>query len=286
MSSDREITRVVRAWLEEGATKLPDRVLDSVLDQLPTVQQRRAAWPAGRFEVMTNNMVRIGLAAAVLLGVAFIGLYALNGSGVGGPGPSENPPTPSSAAVPFPAAGVLEPGIYAISDPFPVEVELTLTETWDRWTPGVGSDATAIYQGSPDPADGRVIVFAIVDNVYADPCDLGDGLLEPPLGPTVADLAAALAGQPGTDSTEPVDVAISGYSGVYLDYTYTGECGTLNRWPSQYGNRQALLGERDQVWILDVEGVRLVIDAASFSRTEEADLAEMRTIIESLTIRP
>jgi hypothetical protein len=236
---------------------------------------------------MTNNVFRIGLAAAVLLGLAFVGLNALGGgSGVGGPGPSERSATPSASADPLLPEGALEPGTHTVSDPFPVDIELTLTEAWQWWTPEEGSDVAAIFQGSPEPADGRVIIFVTPDNVYADPCDLGAGLLEPQLGPTVADLATALAGQPNSEATEPVDVTISGYSGVYMEYTNTGECGVLYRWPSEFGNREALNGERDQVWILDVDGVRLVIDAASFSATEETDLAEMRTIIESLTIRP
>lgn len=32
MSTDRDVTRIVRSWLEEGATALPDRVLDGVID--------------------------------------------------------------------------------------------------------------------------------------------------------------------------------------------------------------------------------------------------------------
>ena len=35
MSPDRDTTRIVRSWLEEGVTALPDRVLDAVLDQAP-----------------------------------------------------------------------------------------------------------------------------------------------------------------------------------------------------------------------------------------------------------
>ena len=35
MSTDRETTRILRSWLEEGVTALPDRVLDAVLDQVP-----------------------------------------------------------------------------------------------------------------------------------------------------------------------------------------------------------------------------------------------------------
>ena len=48
MSTDRETTRVVRSWLDEGVTKLPDRVLDAVLDQVPATPQRRSGWSAWR----------------------------------------------------------------------------------------------------------------------------------------------------------------------------------------------------------------------------------------------
>ncbi len=44
MSTDRETTRIVRSWLEDGVTRLPDNVLDAVLDQLPSTHQRRATW--------------------------------------------------------------------------------------------------------------------------------------------------------------------------------------------------------------------------------------------------
>jgi len=84
------------------------------------------------------------------------------------------------------------------------------------------------------------------------------------------------------------DVTVAGYAGRYLEYTATaaeeGCAGTLHRWPTVAGPRQALVGERDQVWILDVDGVRLVIDAFSFAGTSEADLAELRQIVESIRI--
>ena len=49
MSTDRDTTRIVRSWLQDGATRLPDQVLDLVLDELPTIHQRRATrWPVRR----------------------------------------------------------------------------------------------------------------------------------------------------------------------------------------------------------------------------------------------
>ena len=40
MTAELDTTRVVRAWLEEGVTHLPDRVLDAVLADVPTTPQR------------------------------------------------------------------------------------------------------------------------------------------------------------------------------------------------------------------------------------------------------
>ena len=85
MSTDREATRVVRSWLEEGVTVLPDRVLDAVLDQVPATPQRRSWWPARRFSDL-NTYVRFAIAAAAVLVVAVAGYNFLPGrGGVGGP---------------------------------------------------------------------------------------------------------------------------------------------------------------------------------------------------------
>ncbi|HSL32962.1 MAG TPA: hypothetical protein VK871_04880, partial [Candidatus Limnocylindrales bacterium] len=62
MSTDRDVTRIVRSWLEEGVRALPDRVLDTVLEQLPATPQRRSRWPTRRFAV--NNYAKVAIAAA------------------------------------------------------------------------------------------------------------------------------------------------------------------------------------------------------------------------------
>ena len=96
MSTDRETTRVVRSWLEEGVTRLPDRVLDVVLDQVPATPQRRSWWPAWRLSDM-NTFAKFAIAATTVLVVAFVGYNLLPGvGGMGGPiatpSPSQAPP--------------------------------------------------------------------------------------------------------------------------------------------------------------------------------------------------
>ena len=126
MSADREVTRTVRSWLEEGVTALPDRVLDAVLDQVPATQQRWAWWPARRLPQM-NTRVRIAAAVAVVVVVALIAVnFAPKSASVGGP-PSTASPTAKPAPSPSPVAlyvgeggGLpsLNPGTYVATDPF------------------------------------------------------------------------------------------------------------------------------------------------------------------------
>ncbi len=99
MSTDREITRIVRSWLEEGATALPDRVLDAVLDQVPATPQRRPWWPARRYADM-NNMLKVALSAAAVVAVAVVGISLL--ARIGGPGGRSADTRPDGDAGPVP----------------------------------------------------------------------------------------------------------------------------------------------------------------------------------------
>ena len=48
MISDREVTHVVRAWLQDGMTELPSRVMDGLLEQLSVTPQRHGPWPTSK----------------------------------------------------------------------------------------------------------------------------------------------------------------------------------------------------------------------------------------------
>lgn len=109
MSTDRDVERIVRSWMDEGVTALPDRVLDLVLDQIPATPQRRTFWLARRFPTL-STYARYGLiAAAVIVAVAVgIGLFG-RPTDVGPPSvptPSIAPSVaPSSTPLPDPLAG-------------------------------------------------------------------------------------------------------------------------------------------------------------------------------------
>jgi hypothetical protein len=107
MNAERDVTRIVRSWLEEGVTALPDRVLDTVLDQVPATPQRRPWWPPRRFTQM-NRFAQAAIAAAAVLVVAVVGYNLLprTGGPGGPPSPSPSstssiPPSPGSASNPL-----------------------------------------------------------------------------------------------------------------------------------------------------------------------------------------
>src|SRR5262245_59172141 len=87
-------TRIVRSWLEAGSTAIPDRVLDSVLAELPSRRQRRPMWSPRRFLQMKPIIVLAASAAVVVLAVVLGTRFLPGDSGVGGP---SNSPSPSAS---------------------------------------------------------------------------------------------------------------------------------------------------------------------------------------------
>ena len=58
---------------------------------------------------------------------------------------------------------------------------------------------------------------SVVANIYSEPCL--DKLLDPPLGPTVDDLATAFADAWGTNATTPTEVTLDGFIGMQMVLT-------------------------------------------------------------------
>jgi hypothetical protein len=84
VSTDRETTLAVRSWLEDGVSRLPDRVLDVVLDQVPATPQRRSGWPARRIALLPRIWPAVAAVTAVFaIGVAAYGVLRPNPIGAG-----------------------------------------------------------------------------------------------------------------------------------------------------------------------------------------------------------
>jgi len=301
MSTDRDTTRIVRSWLEEGVTALPDRVLDAVLDQVPSTSQRRPMWSARRFSEM-NNAWKLAIAAAAVVVVALVGINLLPGNGgiVAGPGPSPTPtPSPSPTAAPSPSPstvileGPLEAGTYTVA-PFwhgeaPGDYTIRFTYTVpDGWAGIAGSDVVlADASGGNLPPGGAGLGGNLGGGLYSDPCwtDPNKGPTVIPVGPTVDDFATALVDHPLLDVTTPVDVTLAGYSGKYVDLQVPSDitaCTAYYPWdPNIYAQGP---GHRWHLWILDVKGMRVVVQSTDYPGTSPAHQAELRAMVDSIKI--
>jgi virginiamycin B lyase len=69
MTRERDIERVLEAWLEPGASEMPDRLFDGIVDRIERVPQRRFAWTTLRF---TNMISPLKLAAVVAIAIAIV----------------------------------------------------------------------------------------------------------------------------------------------------------------------------------------------------------------------
>lgn len=288
MSTERDlpgIDRVVRSWLREERHEDADRVLGAVLDELAATPQRRSTpWTAWRDHFMDNNVVRVGLVAAAVVIIAVIAFNLLPGSPAPGGGPS---PSPSVAALATPdATPQATPSAYTIAMPGG-QTTLIVPPGWTRNGWYVANDNHNVFLG-PWPVP--------VENVYRDPCHWQSSLLDPPVGPTVDDLATALGNQLTRDATVE-DVTLAGYSGKVVhmslpaDLDFAGcDRSMVGAW-SEAGVEEPSRtlqapGELDDVYILDVEGVRVVVGAAWLPTSAAATVAELQGMLDSLVIQP
>ena len=132
--------------------------------------------------------------------------------------------------------------------------------------------------------DDGLVKFVIFDNVFADPCHPDQGLLSPLPGGSVDDLANALASQPSLVATTPTDVTVAGYHGKQLTLTApTSVTTTCSFWQLPLGAQNTMVpGQLDRVWILDINGQRLVIDAPEVPSETAADKASVQAILDSI----
>ena len=104
MSAERDVTPIVRTWLQDGVTSLPDHVLDRVFDQVPAIRQERG-WLVGRRNPAMHNALKLALAAAAVVAVVVAGLNLVprSESAVVGqastPAPSKSPSSTEPASV-------------------------------------------------------------------------------------------------------------------------------------------------------------------------------------------
>jgi hypothetical protein len=186
---------------------------------------------------------------------------------------------------------VLKAGTYAFAfpefdapgKPFPHAV-ITVPNGW------MIEGGFALTSHVDTPRHLAVTIWNVVD-VYTNGCHWLGPMIHP--GPTVDALAAVLAARPLRNATAPVSVSFGGYNGKYLEWSVPidiqfSDCdgGKFKSWTDAEGDRyQQGPGQVDRLWILDVEGHRLLIDATYMPGTTEQDRAELAKVVNSIAFK-
>jgi hypothetical protein len=226
---------------------------------------------------MTDTAVRAVLAAFVLTVTAAL-------AGCGG-----------SASDPSLAAGreELKPGTHVLDlvrrvhrEPALVhlpKIEITVPTGWfnfDGWAMSKGPDDKTAF-----------VTFWDVDRVYPTPCRWKYRPMVDP-GRGVNRLAAALIAQPLRHATAPTDAVLGGFRGKFLEWSVPtnvdlDDCdeGVFESWTARGWSSdryQQAPGQVDRLWILDVNGERLVVDASYLPNATAHDRAELDSVVSSI----
>jgi hypothetical protein len=250
------------------------------------------------------------LVAAAAASVVIVAGVALAGGGEDGdPVDTATPATDTTTAAPTTPQDVLtlwdtddvvlERGVYSIDPDGDDSTSLRVTFEID-------ADGWKSWMGAVKFSESSHIILSIttIDNLVREGC-IDHAPADPPVGPTVDDLATALGGLAPFEVTKPAsDVTVFGYPGQHLQWTVPdlavvgsgddrnfADCHSdvLHSWsaPNLDGSFYGYNGEpgrTEDFWILDVEGTRLVIITTASPAAPQEDLREMDAIFDSIQI--
>jgi hypothetical protein len=298
MTASRDPDRLIHAFLHEGDEELQDQVYDAVR---AAIEQKRQRVVFGPWRTPTmNKFVTIGLGAAAVVVLLLVGvqLFGSPSGNTGGPAPEPTlTPEPSVAPERSVDAGLPVGTPLAWLDSSEGGVPITMTIPAPGWNGDLPGFAFAKNE-SADPPDGAAM-FAFSGSegwtVPADACDWESTMPETPSA-TVDDLVAALSAQASRDASVPTDITVGGHAGVsitlHVPDPMPADCDQdlycMMAIPGMSGphscerNAQGP-GQIDELWIVAVDGIPVVIDAAYYEGTPAEYLEEMQAIVDSIT---
>jgi len=275
VSTDHDVTRIVRSWLDEGVTALPDRVLDAVLDQVSATARRYA---------QMNRFAQAAIAAVAVLVVLFAGYTLLprttgTGGGIGTPSP-----TPTAAPLP---SGTMAPGTYRVSDNKLTLYPYTMTVP-AGWTGGDGA-----LRGDMSSNGVRLTTW-IITHVYADSCHWTGTLV--PVADTAA-LVAAFTAQAGHTRSTPIVTTIGGLPATKITFTLdaafdvtTCDSGNVRLWPDpgpdEGGGWPISPGQTTTVYVIESDGRLMVVMTVVRKDSPPGDVTALQGILATLRFEP
>jgi hypothetical protein len=300
MTAFRDPERLIRAFLDEGEEQLNDQVFDAVRAGIEQKRQRVFIGP-WRTPIM-NRFVTYGLGAAVVVVIgAFLGAQLL-GSPDGGTGTGASPTPTTVGPTPRPT---LEPPGLPVGSTYdlayagdPISINVTIP------APGWDGDAGSglLTRATVGPPSGAGFITFVVSAqmkgagdglfVYGDPCHWSTTKPETP-ATTVDELVAALSAQASRSASAPVDITIDGHAGKSMslhvpdDANFAGcDSGQFASWgwaaedPARMHQGPSQI---DRLWIVDVDGNLVVIDAGQYAGTPPEIVDGLDAIVNSIT---
>jgi hypothetical protein len=313
MNRAPDVELVLRDYFADDISTAPDHVLDVIEERIKGQPQQRA-WRVLRRDSHVNSYLKplLAVAAVIVLAVAGIAYFGQpSDSGVGGAASQAPSPSPVPSAAPSPSAAQSPSGVTPLPEGAVPGGTYRLTPLASAPSLTVDAIVPATWIGGPpcclagpvgesNGPDGIALHFLAANSIFSDPCHWnvdGSGPGQPgdiEVGPSVDELAAALAANAAYEATAPTDVTIGGFAGKRVDLQLPpGECDTLdgNGVYFVFGGREGYIyaqgdGSDWQVSIVDVDGTRLIVALFSYAGTSASDLSAAQAIIDSLVITP
>ena len=252
--------------------------------------------PSNQQHAHRRHVIRSKPTFLVLVGALVLGAAACGASGDEArleTGPTA--PTGGTSASPMPSippSGHLEPGRYRFSSLWGIPPDL------DDLTSDISMDVPEGYSGLASLAALKVgavhtgVSTWAVGTVFPDPCKWqATAPVDGSATPSTDEVVAALANQKGLRVSTPAAVTIDGVNGTYMERTVVrpdfGRCDLtqFRVWLDTGGEERYIDPDAiDLLWIFEVDGAPLVIDASMPGVPSAAVRAELVRIVESLRI--
>ena len=174
------------------------------------------------------------------------------------------------------------PGLYA---------DVTVPDGWKA-----DLEFHLIAPATPDATagpDGAALVFGWTTGwvgLNSEPCAPigtpgGHQVPDIPVGPTVDDFVDAVVAHPALEVADPKDVALGGRPGRFFTLTGPSQIGACDGWrPWDPGFYAQGPDNQWDVWVMDVDGFRVVVVAQHFPGTPPEVATQLREMVESIEL--
>jgi hypothetical protein len=168
-----------------------------------------------------------------------------------------------------------------------LRLEITVPDGWEA-----PQDFDVIHPVEPESSEGPdgsqpngaalIIGWSNRAGLHSDPClPVSHKTPDIPVGPTVEDFVDAVLAHPLLEVSEPSDLELGGYRGRFLTLTAPSDISGCDNWrPWEPGIYAQGPGNIWNIWIIDVDGLRMVLVGQEFPATPAEVKAELRDMVE------